>query len=129
MPCRRRSVAMATGSWCRTLTGFPFAAGNASLQLVDRHRGVATPLMTGLQTAIDVLPIARSQGLFYVLEHSQQLAAGAAGRLLRVDALDRTPLVLADALDAPTSLALDPVTRDVLITELRRNRIVRVQVP
>lgn len=119
------------GDWLLVsyLTGFPFAAGNASVQLVDRHRGVATPLMTGLQTAIDVLPITRSPGLFYVLEHSQQLTAGAAGRLLRIDALDRTPLVLADALDAPTSLAFDPATRDVLITELRRNRIVRVQVP
>jgi hypothetical protein len=119
------------GDWLLVsyLTGFPFAAGNASLQLVDRHRGVSTPLMTGLQTAIDVLPIARGTGLFYVLEHSQQLTAGGPGRLLRIDALDRTPLVLADALDAPTSLAFDPVTRDVLITELHRNRIVRVQVP
>jgi hypothetical protein len=111
------------------LTGFPFAAGNASVQLVDRHSGAARPLITGLQTAIDVLPITRGPGQFYVLEHSQQLPAGAPGRLLRIDALDRAPLVLADTLEAPTSLALDPVTRDVLITELRRNRIIRVQVP
>jgi hypothetical protein len=68
------------------LTGFPFAVGNASLQLVDRHRGVATPLITGLQTAIDVLPITRGTGLFYVLEQSQQLKAGAPGCLLRIDA-------------------------------------------
>jgi hypothetical protein len=111
------------------LTGFPFAAGNASVQLVDRHTGAARPLITGLQTAIDVLPITRGPGLFYVLEHSRQLPAGAPGRLLRIDALDRAPLVLADALDAPTSLAIDPVTGDILVTELRRNRIIRVQVP
>ena len=111
------------------LTGFPFAAGNASVQLVDRHTGVATPLVTGLQTAIDVLPVARGTGLLYVLEHSRQLLTGAPGRLLRIDAPDRAPLVLADGLDAPTSLAIDPVTRDILITELRRNRIIRVQIP
>jgi hypothetical protein len=111
------------------LTGFPFAAGNASVQLVDRHGGTARPIVNGLQTAIDVLPVTRGPGLFYVLEHSQQLPMGAPGRLLRIDAPDRAPLVLAGTLDAPTSLAFDPSTGDVLVTELRRNRIVRVQVP
>jgi hypothetical protein len=119
------------GDWLLVsyLTGFPFAAGNASVQLVDRHDGTARPLITGLQTAIDLLPITRGAGLFYVLEFSRQVTAGAPGRLLRIDALDRAPLVLADTLDAPTSLAIDPVTRDVLVTEQRRNRIIRVQVP
>ena len=111
------------------LTGFPFAPGNASVQLVNRHTGVAQPLIGGLQTAIDVLPVSRGRGLFYVLEYSREFTAGGPGRVIRIDALDRAPLVLADTLDAPTSLALDPVTGDLLVSEQRRGRIVRVQVP
>ena len=67
------------------LTGFPFGPGAVRVARVDRHTGETTTVIPGLQTALDVLPVTRGRGLFYVLEYSSNFLAGALGRLLLVE--------------------------------------------
>jgi sugar lactone lactonase YvrE len=82
-----------------------------------------------LQTAVDVLPITATGDQSYVLEYSRAFLTNGAGRLLRVDGVRGTSLVLADPLQNPTSLALKTRTGDLFVIERRANRIVRVLVP
>jgi hypothetical protein len=111
------------------LTGAPFVPGAASVQIVDRQTGTSRPLIRGLQTAIDVMPVTRGRGLFYVLEFSSNMMTRAPGRVLRFDAPDAAPLVMAAGLPSPTSMAIDPATGDLLVTDLRGGRLLLVQLP
>ena len=111
------------------LTGFPFGPGAASVWRVSRRTGATERIMSGLQTAIDVLPITPTSDQAYVLEYSTNFLAGAAGRLLRVDGVRGTSLVIADGLRSPTSLATDTRTGDLFVTEFFANRVMRVLVP
>lgn len=111
------------------LTGFPFGAGAAHVGRVDRHTGAHEAVVTGLQTAVDVLPVNRGRGRFYVLEHSANFLAGAPGRLLRIDQEGNSPTVLATGLRAPVNMDIDPLTGDILVLEHAANRLVLVQIP
>ena len=111
------------------LTGFPFGAGAASVLRVNRFTGATERILTGLQTAVDVLPAPGSSDQYYVLEYSRAFLANGPGRLIRVDGTRGTSLVLADPLQNATSMALDTRTGDLFVTELRANRIVKVLVP
>ena len=111
------------------LTGFPFGAGAASVWRVNRFTGATERILSGLQTAVDVLPAAGSSDQYYVLEYSRAFLANGPGRLIRVDATRGTSLVLADPLQNATSIALDTRTGDLFVSELRANRIVKVLVP
>ncbi|HXG90334.1 MAG TPA: hypothetical protein VNJ02_18570 [Vicinamibacterales bacterium] len=68
-------------------------------------------------------------GEIYVLDYSRSLTTGAAGRLLRFHSPTARPIVITDTLASPTSVARDPRTGDVWVSELRANRIVRVLAP
>ena len=111
------------------LTGFPFGPGAASVWRVNRFTGATERVLTGLQTAVDVLPITATGDQSYVLEYSLAFLTNGAGRLIRVDGVRGTSLVLAAPLQNPTSMALDTRTGDLFVTEFRANRIVRVLVP
>lgn len=111
------------------LTGFPFGAGAASLFRVDRQTGVLTRLASGLQTAVDVLPVDGTSAVYDVLEYSSNLPALAPGRLVRVDADRGTQLVMASALRTPTHLARDTRSGDLFVTDLAGGRILRVLMP
>jgi len=111
------------------LTGFPFGPGATSVWRVNRFTGATDRVLTGLQTAIDVLPITATGDQSYVLEYSRAFLTNGAGRLLRVDGVRGTSLVLADPLQNPTSMAFDTRTGDLFVIERRANRIVRVLVP
>lgn len=110
------------------LTGFPFGAGAARVVRVNRATGETTVVASGLQTAIDALPLGDGRRLL-VLEYSTNFLAGAPGRLLLIDDPTRAPLVLADTLAQPTSIAIDPRSGDVFVSEIGTGRIVRVLVP
>jgi hypothetical protein len=110
------------------LTGFPFGAGAASVWRVNRFSGATERIVPGLQTAVDVLPVAGVTDQFYVLEYSRNFLANGPGRLILVDTRGSS-LVLADGLQNSTSVAFDTRTGDVFATELRANRIVRILVP
>jgi hypothetical protein len=96
---------------------------------VDRHTGAHEPIVTGLQTAIDVLPVNRGRGLFYVLEFSSNYLAGAPGRLLRVEEGGASPTVLVTGLRTPVHMEVDPRTGDMLVLEHAADRLVLVQIP
>jgi hypothetical protein len=111
------------------LTGFPFGPGAASVQVIDRFAGTSRTLISGLQTAIDTAPSASPEGQTYVLEYSRSFLTGGAGRLLRFDSATGRPIVITDTLATPTSVAIDPRSGDLWVSELRAGRIVRVLAP
>ncbi|MGD9902345.1 MAG: ScyD/ScyE family protein [Vicinamibacterales bacterium] len=111
------------------LTGFPFGPRAASVLRVSRRTGAVTTVATGLQTAVDVLPIPGTADEFYVVEYSSAFLAGGPGRVLRVDATRGTTLVMADGLRTPTHLAPDTRTGDLFVTDNAGGRILRVLVP
>ncbi len=111
------------------LTGFPFGPGAASVLRITRATGVVTPVASGLQTAVDVLPITGTTDQFYVVEYSAAFLAGGPGRVLRVDGARGTRLVMADNLRTPTHLAVDTRTGDLFVTENAAGRILRILVP
>lgn len=110
------------------LTGFPFGPGAARVARVDRRTGETTTLIPGLQTALDVLPVSRGRGQFYVVEYSGNFLAGAPGRLLLVEDPDRAPLEIASGLLRPTSIS-ENRRGDLFITEIGAGRIVRIAAP
>lgn len=111
------------------LTGFPFGAGAASVLRVSRATGAVTTVATGLQTAVDVLPLGGTTDQFYVVEYSGNFLVGGPGRVVRVDAARGTKLVMADNLRTPTHLAVDTHTGDLFVTENSGGRILRILVP
>ncbi|MGE0363900.1 MAG: ScyD/ScyE family protein [Vicinamibacterales bacterium] len=111
------------------LTGFPFGPGAASLLRVSRATGAVTTVVTGLQTAVDVLPLAGTADQYYVVEYSSSFLTGGPGRVLRVDATRGTRLVMAEGLRTPTHLAPDTRTGDLFVTDNAGGRILRVLVP
>lgn len=110
------------------LTGFPFGPGAANVSRVDRRTGETTTLISGLQTALDVLPVSRGRGQFYVVEYSTNFLAGAPGRLLLVEDPDRAPLEIASGLLRPTSIS-ENRRGDLFITEIGTGRIMRLAAP
>lgn len=111
------------------LTGFPFPPGAAQVRALDPATGESEPLITGLTTAIDVLPIETANGTeFLTLEFSAEMLASPPlnGRLRRYATPDGPPQVLADCLVSPTSMARDEKTGAIFITEIFTGRIVKI---
>lgn len=110
------------------LTGFPFPLGGAQVRRVDPNTGAHTPFITGLTSAIDVLPL--PGGGFLTLEHTRDLllgaAAGPSGRIQWFATPDATPVIVHDTFNAPTRLELDERTGSVFITEIFAGRIVKI---
>ena len=108
------------------LPGFPFppSVGVLKFNLAD---GSQQPLISGLRMTTDVLPVPGSPGTFYVLQFSTDPLAGAPGSLLRFDSPTAAPVLVARGLITPTSLAINPRTEDLLVTELATGRIVSIR--
>lgn len=115
------------------LSGFPFGHGAASVRLVNLEDGTQKPFITGLTTAMDVLPFDcdRDSGPFLVLEYAAGFnpttrAFVGPGRLLRFATPSAAPEVLVDSLTTPTSMAINPYTHELYITEIDTGQIIRV---
>ena len=114
------------------LTGFPFPAGTADVRKIRLANTADEPFIGGLSSAIDVLPAKNSnnQDIFFTLEFStNMLAANTPGRLTQFDQLGGAPVVLLSNLVSPTSVAQDPVSGNLFVTEIFTGRIIRVQLP
>jgi hypothetical protein len=134
-----------------TLTGFPFPADVAQVLQVDLLGDEYSPLIRGLTAGIDVLPVrvppaeengpplaskkgaVDEQGVpsverahFFVLSISDNLSAGAPGRLLLYDSATAAPVTLAAPLVGPTCVARDPKSGDLFITSIFTGLIYRV---
>lgn len=111
------------------LTGFPFPGGTAEVRKIRLVNGANEPFIDGLSSAIDVLPSTNASGQdqFFTLEFSADMLANAPGRLSRFDAFGGSKAVLVDSLITPTSLAQDPTTKDLFVTEIFPGLIIRVK--
>ena len=109
------------------LTGFPFGPGAAQVRLVDPATGDNEPFITGLTSAIDVLPVGARGGAdqFLVLEFG---GAGLAqpGRLLLYTSPAAAPAVISPCLITPTSMALDKKSGALFVTEIGPGVVVRL---
>jgi hypothetical protein len=100
--------------------GVPFPPVISVVAKVDPVTGNPTPFITGLKTAIDVLPIRRHHDTDYlVLQHaSAGPFFGSPGLLLRFETPAGPPTVLANCLNRPTSMTLDERAGTLYVTEL-----------
>ncbi len=110
--------------------GVPFAPGTSVVEQIDPQTGEHAPLITGLKTAIDVLPITEGGDTDYlVLQHaSVGPFFGSPGALLRFETPESSPTVLANCLNRPTSMALDGKTGTLYVTELLTGRVVAIPI-
>jgi len=112
--------------------GFPFPPGASQVVAVDPLTGAQTPFITGLKSAINVLPITeRGDTDYLVLQHVSNAGPFLAGPglLLRFEAPGSAPTVIADCLNRPTSMTLDEKTSTVYVTELVGGRVVGIPLP
>lgn len=107
-------------------TGVPFGPGASRVVAVDPKTGAQTAVITGLKTAIDLLPIRDGADAdWLVLQHaSEGLFFGSPGSLLRFETPDGAPTVVAGGtvdstfcLTRPTSMTLDEKTGTLYVTE------------
>jgi hypothetical protein len=109
--------------------GFPFPVGSSVVEQVDPSTGAHSVLISGLSSAIDVLPITSKGDTDYlVLQFSTDMLGGGLGSLLRFETPGSTPTVLAGCLITPTSMTLDEKTDTLYITELATGRVVSVPI-
>ena len=115
-------IAYSDGQLLVTLfTGFPFPPGASVVEQIDPLTGDHAPFITGLKTAIDVLPITEGGDTDYlVLQHSSGPGPffSGPGLLLRFETPSAPPSVIANCLSRPTSMTLDEKTGTLYVTEL-----------
>ena len=113
------------------LSGFPFIAGLSEVRAIDPDTGADEALITGLASAIDVLPVtAGGKTVGYLtLEYSLAHLAGGPGRLQLFDASGGGGVVLDDELVTPSSLAYDPRTGLVIVAEINPGRLTVIPLP
>jgi hypothetical protein len=111
------------------LIGFPFPANAAEVRKIRLVNNSNEPFIRGLTSAIDVLPVEGANDQFFILEFSTNQLMAAPGRLSLFRQADAAPVVLVNNLTTPTSLARDPVSGNLFVTEIFTGRIIRVQIP
>ncbi len=118
-------IAYSDGQLLVTLfRGFPFPPATSVVQQIDPLTGSYVPLIIGLKTAIDVLPIRGGGDTDYlVLQHTSGVGPpfvppfSRPGLLLRFDEPGAGPVIIADCLTRPTSMVLDEKNDTLYITE------------
>jgi hypothetical protein len=107
--------------------GFPFPAGSSVVETVDPVTGNHSPLISGLRTAIGVLPIRANgdadsaQPNYLTIEHSSQDMLAGPGILSRFATPSSAPVVIANCLTKPTSMTLSAKTGTLYITQVIGN--------
>ena len=109
------------------LRGFPFLAGNSVVMSVDPVTGSAAPFITGLTSAIDVLPV-KTKGTtsFLTLEVSTDFLGGAPGRLQHFPTPAGPGIVISNCLIGPSNMERDDKTSTLYITEIFTGRIIKI---
>ncbi len=112
------------------LSGAPFfLPGYSQVQQVDPGTGEITPLIAGLSSAIDVIPLGsrcRDDG-FLSLEFNLTFPVPGPGRLQYFATADTSPVVLADCLTTSSSMVFDRRGDRVVIAELATGRLVTLE--
>jgi hypothetical protein len=102
--------------------GLPFSPGTSVVQQMDLA-GNQTALITGLKSAIGVLPFTTGRNTDYlVLQHaSVGPFFGSPGLLLRFASPAGPPTVIANCLTRPTAMTLDDKSGTLYVTDLAGN--------
>jgi hypothetical protein len=112
--------------------GFPFPPGTSSVEQIDVTTGSDTPFITGLRTAIDILPIANDEDTdFLVLQHNSGTVLlppwSGPGVVLRFETPASAPTVVTSCLTRPTTMTFDRKTATLYVSEFG-GRIVAIPV-
>ena len=104
--------------------------GTSVVEQVDPVTGSHSAFITGLKTAIDVLPVKEKGNTDYlVLQHASiGPFFGGPGLVLRFASPSGSPVLVANCLTLPTSMTLDQRTGTLYVSELGGN-IVAIPVP
>jgi hypothetical protein len=109
------------------LRGFPFLPGNSNVMEVNPSNGAAIPLISGLTSAIDVLPVkAKGNTSYLTLEISTNLLAGNPGRLQHFATPASPGTVISSCLISPSSMVRNEDS--LFVTEIFTGRIVKIPV-
>jgi hypothetical protein len=110
------------------LSGFPFVAGLSEVRAVDPDTGDNVAVITGLASAIDVIPLADEDGTFgyLTLEYSVAHLASGPGRLRLFDASGTLVETLDDDLVTPSSMVFDHVANALIVAQLIPGTLVNV---
>ncbi len=113
--------------------GFPFPPGVSTVEQIDPLTGSDTPFITGLRTAIAVLPITEDENTDYlVLQHNSGPVLlppfSGPGLVLRFETPAGSPTVVANCLTRPTTMTLDRKNGTLYASELG-GRIVAIPFP
>lgn len=112
--------------------GFPFPPGASQVVAVDPLTGAQTPSITGLKSAIGVLPVTESGDTDYlVLQHVSNAGPflEGPGLLLRFATPGGAPTLIADCLNRPAAMTLDERTGTAYVAELVGGRVVKLTIP
>ena len=110
--------------------GFPFPPGVSTVEQVDPLTGSDTALITGLTTAIDVLPIGAGDSTNYLVLQLASIGPfiGGPGLVLRFETPAGPPTVVANCLTGQTTMTLDKKTGTLYVSELG-GRVVAIPIP
>jgi hypothetical protein len=112
--------------------GFPFLVGDSEVRAVDPNTGAQASFISGLTTAIDILPLnERDDTHYFVLQHASDFTLPpltSPGRLLHFETPAGTPTAIETCLNGPTSMTLDKNTNTLYVSELVGGRIVAIPV-
>ncbi|MDX6612328.1 MAG: hypothetical protein QOD75_1514 [Blastocatellia bacterium] len=109
------------------LRGFPFLPGTAQVMKVDPATGAATPLISGLTSAIDVLPVkAKGQTSYLTLEISTDLLSGNPGQLQRFASPAGPGVIISNCLIGPSSMVLDEKAHTLYVAEIFTGRVMQI---
>jgi hypothetical protein len=100
--------------------GVPFAPGTSSVVQVDPVTGSQSEFITGLTSAIGILPVRTRSSLNYLVLQFASVGPffGGPGQVLRFAAPSLPGTLVTDCLSAPTAMALDEKTAMLYVTEL-----------
>jgi hypothetical protein len=109
------------------LSGAPgFLAGYSQVWQVDPDSGAAAPLVEGLSSAIDVLPLPQEQNYqsLLTLEYDLNFPKSGSGRLQFFATPISTPSVVSACLITPTSMVYDFNSEQLVIAQMATGQLV-----
>jgi hypothetical protein len=120
--------------------GFPFPAGTSAVERTSASSGRHSPFVTELTSAIDVLPLSlrhrdddddddteRAWTRLLVLQHASGDVLSGPGSLIQVDRRSNEATIRSNCLNRPASMARDPGTGRVYVTEIADGRVVVIR--
>lgn len=119
--------------------GFPFPAETSAIERISASSGRHSPFVTELTSAIDVLPLSvrhrdddddddgRGWTQLLVLQHASGDVLSGPGSLIQIDRRTNEATIRSNCLNRPASMARDPRTGRVYVTEIVDGRVLVIR--